>query len=128
MEVLENNIILLCEKGSSLMKFSFSKIFAQYINMFDVRNFLNMGLKDRQIGNSVPIKWPARSPDLTRNDFLWPSMHNSIYPHDDLRPSNREKLRMKIIEVTLGILINVQQIFYDRLYYCSCQEKGLYNI
>lgn len=52
-----------------------------------VTNYLNTTFPNSWIGTNGPIKWPARSPDLTPLDFfLWGHLKNVVYeePIDDM--------------------------------------------
>ncbi|KAJ8954419.1 hypothetical protein NQ318_011094 [Aromia moschata] len=58
-------------------------------------NWLNTTFKDRWIGTYGPIRWPARSPDLTTLDFwLWGYIQDQVYLTP---PVNEENLRQIII-------------------------------
>lgn len=46
----------------------------------NVRNYLNNTFRDKWIGRSGPVSWPARSPDLTPMDFyVWGHMKALVY-------------------------------------------------
>lgn len=66
----------------------------------DVRNHLNQQYPNKWIGrgNDAPVKWPARSPDLTPLDyFFWGHLKSIVYmtPVD-----NEEQLWQRIQDVT----------------------------
>ena len=45
-----------------------------------ITHYLNEMFAERWIGKFGPIAWPARSPDLSPNDFfLWGHLKNNIY-------------------------------------------------
>ena len=46
----------------------------------EVTNFLNAEFQERWIGRYGPIRWPARSPDLSPNDFfIWGYLKSKVY-------------------------------------------------
>lgn len=58
------------------------------------RSWLNEKFPNRWIGRGGPIKWPARSPDLTPPDFfLWGYLKDIVYKK---RPSTCDELRSQI--------------------------------
>lgn len=63
-----------------LRKIHFQQDGAPCHNSANVRNYLNRQFQNQWIGNSGPINWPARSPDLSILDFfLWGFLKNKIY-------------------------------------------------
>lgn len=95
----------------------------------NVTAYLNDCFNGTWIGRYGPVKWPARSPDLSPNDFfLWGHLKSKIYGkrHPDIA-----SLRNKIIEVCGNIterqLANVRRTFYDRLGYCLAENGGLFE-
>lgn len=63
-------------------------------NAIAVRNHLNETFGDRWIGTHGPIRWPARSPDLTPLDFfLWGYLKDRVY---QTPPIDLEDLKNKI--------------------------------
>lgn len=59
--------------------------------------WLNITFNNRWMGTHGPIRWPARSPDLTPLDFwLWGYIQDNVYL---TRPENQEILRQRIIRV-----------------------------
>lgn len=59
-----------------------------------VKNFLNEEYGEKWIGNNGPMRWPARSPDLTPLDFyVWGRAKELVY-NEEIR--NCEHLKQKI--------------------------------
>ena len=97
-----------------------------------VQEFLQLTFPERLICTRGTIPWPARSPDLTPNDFfLWGHLTTQIYSHLHERPRNLEELREKITNILNCVspetLSNVRREFYDRLGYCEAQQGGLFE-
>lgn len=97
-----------------------------------VQRYLETMFPERLICTRGTINWPARSPDLTPNDFfLWGHLKQKIYGHLHARPTTLEQLRVKITQFSNAIspemLANVHREFYDRLGYCEAQEGGLFE-
>lgn len=60
-------------------------------------------LISRWIGTNGPIKWPARSPDLTPNDyFLWGYLKSMVYSTE---PTTLEDLQQRILNTCRNIPI-----------------------
>lgn len=96
-----------------------------------VQEYLNNTFPNRLITGRGTILWPARSPDLSPNDFfLWGYCKSGIYGFEN-GPNNLEDLRVKISEcfqnITPNMLLNVRNGFYNRLGYCLAQEGGLFE-
>lgn len=73
-------------------------------NAANVVDCLNTNFGEQWLGNNGPIRWPARSPDLTPLDFfLWGFLGNKIYRH---RSDNIGQLREKF-EVALRSVSNI---------------------
>lgn len=63
-------------------------------NALIVRNYLNELFPNNWMGTQGPIKWPARSPDLSPLDFfLWGFLKNKIYKYPS---TTEEELRENI--------------------------------
>lgn len=61
-----------------------------------ITNYLNAEFHDRWIGNLGPVRWPARSPDLTPLDFfVWGHLKNQVYSRTY---ENVEELREAVTE------------------------------
>lgn len=99
-------------------------------NAVSVQEYLNDTFPNHLISTRGTIPYPARSPDLSVNDFfLWGYIKESIYKHERL--TNLNELRQKIVDafatVTPAMLNNVRQSFYNRLGYCLAAEGGLFE-
>lgn len=99
-------------------------------NSREVKEFLNNSFNGKIIGRGYEIAWPARSPDLSPNDFfLWGDIKSKIY--DVRRFENLNQLRDAITyhlaRITPFQLANVRREFYDRLGYCLAAEGGLFE-
>lgn len=86
----------------------------------DVVSCLNEFFPNSWIGRGGPINWPARSPDISPNDFfLWGHLKSKIYGQRHL---SVDSLKNKIVEecrkVTARQLANMRRNFYDRLGFC----------
>ena len=83
-----------------------------------VRKWLDRKFPGRWIGRGGPVRWPARSPDLTPCDFfLWGFLKSKVY---GTRPRDMEELRERLIsdfdEVTAEMcVLNTMQEYRDRL-------------
>lgn len=65
-------------------------------NTRQVTDYLTQRFGERWIGNNGPVKWPARSPDLSVLDtFLWGTLKNRIYGQREY--NNIEDLRLNIV-------------------------------
>lgn len=71
-------------------------------NSREVQAFLREIFGEKVIANSGPVRWPARSPDLTPLDFyLWGYVKNEGYEFDP--PENRQVLEHRIINILENI-------------------------
>jgi len=70
-----------------------------------VHQSLNEKFPGRWIGRSGPVRWPARSPDLTTllDYFLWGHIKEHVYNKHQIH--NREELEDKIIEAVAPEMI-----------------------
>lgn len=81
-----------------------------------VRDFLNNEYENRWIGRGGPVRWPARSPDLTKLDFfLWGYVKDLVYREP---PTTEHNMRQRIIDafatITPAMLRNVEKAFQAR--------------
>lgn len=90
---------------------------------------LNTEFGVRWIGTNGPVRWPARSPDLTPLDFwLWGYLQDLVY---FTRPENEEVLRQRIIdachEIPPDFILNATSGIARRYGYCVQQNGGLFE-
>ncbi|CAK9822955.1 hypothetical protein ANTRET_LOCUS1385 [Anthophora retusa] len=70
-------------------------------NSREVANYLNATFQDRIISTYGPIRWPARSPDLSPLDFfLWGYLQSVVYQS---AINNIEELQERIISACRGV-------------------------
>ena len=86
-----------------------------------VRGYLNENLPSRRIGragsgDSVLLKWPFRSPDLTPCDFFSSGLCESFSLHPPL-PANRVELKQRITSALETVTEEVLQRLWDELDY-----------
>ena len=91
---------------------------------------MNNTFPNRLISGHGTILWPARSPDLSPNDFfLWGYVKSKVYGHN--RANNLDELQVKIREafqtISPNMLANVRRGFYDCPGFCLAQEGGLFE-
>lgn len=94
-----------------------------------VTELLNATFPGRWIGRFGPLKWPARSPDISPLDnFYWGYISSKVYDLVRGRPTDVEDLQERIIEASRTItprnLLNVRRHFYDCLGFCLAQLGG----
>ena len=92
-----------------------------------VTNYLNDVFGERWIGRFGPVAWPARSPDLSPNDFfLWGHLHNTIYDHVEIQTIQelQERIVRACQELNPNFVRNAVQGFHHRLGYCLEQGGG----
>jgi hypothetical protein len=95
-----------------------------------VREYLNRAFNGNVIGLNHTVNWPARSPDLSPNDFfLWGHLKNRIYK--DKKYPNLDELKNAISaecnRISVYQLANVRREFYDRLGYCLAVNGGIFE-
>lgn len=91
------------------------------------RNYLNQVFPNRWIGRGGIIEWPARSPDLSPNDFsLWGYLKSKVYTNEPI--NNLQELKDRISASCAGISLdhkqNILREFQDRLGYCLAVNGG----
>ena len=65
------------------------------------RQVLDQLFPGRWIGRGGPVQWPARSPDLTPNDFfLWGRIKDIVYQE---RPTTRQDMQERIRAVCASL-------------------------
>lgn len=95
-------------------------------NAAPVREYLTNIFNNKLITGWSAIRWPARSPDLSPNDFfLWGYVKSSVYGFQHDRAQTTDELRIKINHCMRNIspqtMTNVRREFVDRLGYCAFQ-------
>lgn len=88
-----------------------------------VRNYLNAVFPNRWIGRGGPIRWPARSPDLTPLDyFLWGFLKDRVFR---TRPENLDEMCDRIIEFCAvpddEMFERVRESFEERVFVCMSE-------
>jgi hypothetical protein len=79
-------------------------------NTRDVQTYLTETFGEKVISNNGPVRWPARSPDITPLDtYLWGYAKNEIYEFDP--PENRQVLEQR----TRVILENINRNTIQRV-------------
>lgn len=85
-----------------------------------VKNFLNNTFPNRWIGRGGPVKWPARSPDLTSLDFyLWGYLKDVVYQN---APTTRDDMKERIraaCNIPRNVLLRTVRHFERRIQYCQ---------
>lgn len=86
-----------------------------------VTTYLNATFGDRWMGTNGPVRWPARSPDLTPLDFFyWGHIKEKVYR---TKPQNIQDLRDRIIRAVNNItpvqMNNVLREFQERIHMCQ---------
>lgn len=92
-----------------------------------VRRFLDGRFPDHWIGRHGPVRWPARSPDLTPMDcFIWPHIKNQVYAEEPLH--NLDELWARIQEICANItpdqIQNSVRNYHRRLQLCLECDGG----
>lgn len=94
-------------------------------NAIRVRQWLNTTFPQQWIGSFGPIKWPARSPDLTPLDFfLWGYLKQKVYSNDleDDLDILKEKIQEAVNSVTAEMIRATYEEFRWRIE--KCVEVG----
>ena len=85
-----------------------------------IHTHLNNEFPGRWIGRGGPLKWPPRSPDLTKMDFfMWGYIKDQVYKTP---PTTKEDMKVRIREVfqniNINVLSHVSRAFENRVHYC----------
>lgn len=85
-----------------------------------VTEWLNDSFPQKWIGRAGPIRWPARSPDLTPLDFfLWGYVKNIVYKEPPTTADNmKDRIRDAFRTVTPELLIKVNTSLRKRIELC----------
>lgn len=86
-----------------------------------VTAYLNATFGNRWIGTNGPVRWPARSPDLTPLDFFyWGHIKEKVYR---TKPQNLDDLSDRITQAVNNItplkMNNVLREFQERIHLCQ---------
>lgn len=101
-------------------------------NSASAQQYLRTFFGDRIISKQGTISWPAKSPDLSPNDFfLWAYIKSKIYSTEEEQANNLNELRLKITNclksITPDVFANVRRNFYDRVALCLEIEGGRFE-
>jgi len=111
---------------AEISRFYFQQDGAPPHNARQVAIYLNQTFADKWIGTQGPIRWPARSPDLTPMDFfLWGYLKNKVYhtaPRD--REDLEQRLRQAVSELTPHQLDRVVNATINRIQLCMRVNGG----
>lgn len=86
-----------------------------------VRNWLDQHFHNKWIGQFGPIRWPARSPDITPLDFfLWGYLKQKVYAHDLKDNLNllKEKISEAIADINEDTIHSVYEKFRKNIEKC----------
>lgn len=94
------------------------------------REIINEYFPNRWIGRGGPIRWPARSPDLTPMDFFyWPKLKSRVYNHIPI--TTVDELKRRIVEASNEItpleIQNSVNEFYNRVGYCLAENGNIFE-
>jgi hypothetical protein len=90
-----------------------------------ITTFLNEAFENRWISRFEPTVWPARSPDLSPNDFfLWAYLKSKVYDNVVIQNVQvKTRFRGVCNDINPNCLRNASQGFH-RLAYCLESEGG----
>ena len=99
-------------------------------NSLVVREYLQDVFGGNVIGPGFTTPWPARSPDISPNDFfLWGDLKTKLYTN--IKYQNLDELKNRITEECRRYsdqhLEKVRREFYDRLGYCLAVNGGIFE-
>lgn len=94
-----------------------------------VRRYLDINFPNRWIGRGGPIRWPPRSPDLTKLDFLWGFIKAHVYREPPTTKADMmERIRYAFQLVHQAMLHNVGQSFKNEYKFVQKNEVVISNI
>lgn len=99
-------------------------------NCRDVKEFLSDRFNGRVIGRGYEISWPARSPDLSPNDFfLWGHLKSCVYSGKmfDNLDQLQNSIQNHCNRISPKQLANVRREFYNRLGHCLVNNGNLFE-
>lgn len=95
-----------------------------------VSEYLNNTFPGRWIGRTGPIRWPARSPDLSPLDyFYWGYLKTNVYHFGPIQNIDLLKERIMLIsqQITRDKIQNAIDSFYHRMGYCMIQNGAIFE-
>ncbi|KAG4067602.1 hypothetical protein HA402_005374 [Bradysia odoriphaga] len=129
LELLENEIVPAMRQSAANQNFRWNEVYFQQDGApphysLVVRQYLHSVFNNRWIGRMGPIKWPARSPDLTPLDyFLWGYLKDRVFR---TRPESLEEMCDRISEYCLipnaDMFQSVRESFEERVLLCLHEE------
>jgi len=124
--ILEEEFLPRAKAMMGRKKFWFQQDGAPAHSAGSTSNFLRKVLQDRWIGRFGPIKWPARSPDLTQMDFgLWGYVRPLVLERN---PNTVDELQDAITltfsQIGLDYCQKLCRSVRDRLQRCCDAEGG----
>ena len=99
-------------------------------NSHSVREFLNESFNYNVIGPNYAINWPARSADLSPNDFfLWGYLKSKVYSGQTFQNLEQLKncIQTECDNISRYKLANVRRHFQDRLGHCLAVNGDLFE-
>lgn len=123
MRILEENLL---PEIQGIHDIYFQQDGAPSHNAHRVRDILNLHFGGNWLGTSGPIRWPARSPDMTPMDFfLWGFLKNLIYSaHFNNINELERNFRLSLRKVSRIHLYNALRNIEKRCRFCI-QYNGL---
>lgn len=134
MELLRNDIVPAIQNAAADQNINMAEVYFQqdgasvHYSVL-VRNYLNNEFPERWIGRGGPIKWPARSPDLTPLDFfLWGYLKDEVFrtPPADLIEL-QDRIVQKCASITTDTLKRVLNSFEARMFVCMEQNGAQFE-
>lgn len=128
LDLLENHLPILLEDVPlnirRRMWFQHDGAPAHYSRL--VRTHLNRNFANKWIGRGGTVRWPPRSPDLTKLDFfLWGYLKNLVYQEPvTTKEDMMRRIRNAFHTVNRNMLMNVSESFLTRMQVCVEQEGG----
>ena len=89
-----------------------------------ITNYLNQEFETKWIGRNGPIKWPARSPDLTPLDYyVWGQAKDFVYNEEIVNIDHLKRkieLAFQLIREEISVQVTTTEI---RRRYLKCIEQ-----
>lgn len=95
-------------------------------NCREVTQYLNHRFGNNWMGTNGPIRWPARSPDLTILDFfIWGHLKEKVYATPLRNLAELEnRIRTEVQNITPAFLRNAHRETIERVVRCRAQNGG----